>query len=37
MINFYVKKILRKEITIDDVPLHWKSNVQKKLDEIAKK
>lgn len=32
MIDFYVKKIMRKQITIDEVPIHWKENVQKELD-----
>lgn len=37
MVNFYVKKIMRKQITIDDVPIHWKGNVQKELDKLNQK
>ncbi len=34
MVNFYVKKIIREQITIDDVPIHWKEEVQKELDKL---
>lgn len=34
MVNFYVKKIIRKQIAIDEVPIHWKENVQKELDKL---
>lgn len=34
MVNFYVKKILREQIAIDDVPVHWKEEVQKELDKL---
>lgn len=36
MVNFYVKKIMRKQITIDDVPIHWKEKVQQELDKLNK-
>lgn len=32
MVKFYVTKINRGQITIDDVPLHWKEKVQAELE-----
>lgn len=36
MVNFYVKKIMRKQITIDEVPIRWKEKVQQELDKLNK-
>ena len=36
MVNFYVKKIMRKQITNDEVPIHWKEKVQQELDKLNK-
>lgn len=32
MVKFYVTKINRGQITIDDVPIHWKEKVQTELN-----
>lgn len=32
MVKFYVQKINRGQITIDDVPPKWKAKVQAELD-----
>lgn len=34
MVNFYVKKISREQITIEDIPAHWKEKVQTELDKL---
>lgn len=32
MVKLYVKKILAGEMTIDDVPLHWREAVREALE-----
>lgn len=36
MVKIYVKKIRAGQLTIEDVPEHWRTEVQAKLVEIIK-
>ena len=36
MVNFYVKRIMNGQMTIDEVPTRWKEDVEKALEEMNK-